>query len=143
MAKPDLKAVDGGGVPEPDWSEIFNDELDQEVAREQFRLVVNELTVTQKLAAVNAHQVKRLAIAYVHYEVALRHVEDEGAVKLSAKGNQVYNLWWTVMLQAQSAAAELEAELTISPRRRTNGGKAQRPAAKASGAQAYLHSKKP
>jgi phage terminase small subunit len=142
MSKPKLEAIQGGGIQEPNWSEIFNDPIDQVLAREQYRLIVNELSGSEKLAAVNAHQVKRLAIAYVQYEVALRHVEDEGAVKLSAKGNQVYNLWWTVMQQANSAAAVLEAELTISPRRRNNGGKAQKRAGQASGAASYLHTKR-
>lgn len=137
-----LKAIEGGGVEEPNWSAIFNDPIDQEIAKEQFRLVMNELRATEKLAAVNAHQVKRLAVAYVMYEIALRHVVDQGAVTLSKKGNQVYNLWWTVMQQAESTAATLEAELTISPRRRTNGGKAQKGRPQASGAAAYLHTKK-
>lgn len=136
------KAIEGGGIPEPIWSEIFNDELDVEIAKEQFRLVINELKASEKLAAVNAHQVKRLAISYVMYDVALRHVIDTGAVTKSKKGNQVYNLWWTVMQQAGSTAADLEAELTISPRRRNNGGKAQKGKTQASGAASYLHIKK-
>jgi P27 family predicted phage terminase small subunit len=137
-----LKTIEGGGVPEPDWKAVFDDEIDQELAHEQFRLIVNELAATEKLAAVNAHQIKRLAIAYVQYEVALRHVVEQGAITLSKKGTQIYNPWWTIQQQAASAAADLEAELTISPRRRTNGGKAQKRAGQATGAQAYLHTKK-
>jgi P27 family predicted phage terminase small subunit len=141
MAKPQLTAIEGGGIPEPIWSQVFNDEIDIELAKEQWRLIVNELKATEKLAACNSHQVKRLAIAYVQYEVALRHVVEQGAVTLSKKGNQVYNLWWTVMQQAGGDAANLEAELTISPRRRSNGGKAQKGKAQAGGASAYLHKK--
>lgn len=142
MTKPNLTAIPGGGVQEPNWRTIYDDELDQENAKEQWRLIVNELTASEKLAAVNFHQIKRLAQFYVMYDVAHRHVVEEQAVTKSAKGNQVYNLWYTVMQQAASSAADLEAELTISPRRRTSGGKAQKGKPLAQGAAAYLHKQK-
>lgn len=124
-----FEIVEGGaGVPpEPDWSIIYSDELDIELARVQWRSIINELRDTEKLAAVNGHQIMRCVVAYVLYEKALRDVAENGAVtKRSGKKQPAYNPHFTVLKDAHAMASAAEAELTISPRRRNNGGKVQR-----------------
>lgn len=114
----------GGGFPEPDWSIIFADELDISIARHQWGAVIRELRDTEKLAFANGHQIKRLVISYVIYEAAIRNVAENGAV-YPRKGRKqpAHNPWFSVLKDANAMAATAEAELTITPRRRNNGGK--------------------
>jgi P27 family predicted phage terminase small subunit len=122
---PTLSVVDG--LAEPDWSSQFDDELDCELARQQWLVITGELRSTEKLANANQRQIKRLVDAYVLYEIAMRHVAEEGAVfPRKGKKQPAYNPWFTVLKDANSMASAAEAELTITPRRRNNGGKVQR-----------------
>jgi P27 family predicted phage terminase small subunit len=114
-------------MQEPDWSAQFTDELDQQLARHQWRVIVGELRDSEKLANANERQIKRLVDSYVLYEIAMRHVADEGAVfPRKGKKQPAYNPWFTVLKDANAMASAAEAELTITPRRRNNGGKVQR-----------------
>ncbi|WP_244558245.1 P27 family phage terminase small subunit [Tardiphaga sp. OK246] len=123
--QPDPLIVDG--MTEPQWSAQFTDELDQDLARRQWRIIVGELRQSDKLANANERQVKRLVDAYVLYEIAMRHVADEGAVfPRKGKKQPAYNPWFTIMKDANAMASAAEAELTITPRRRNNGGKVQK-----------------
>lgn len=129
LPPPRLEAIEGDGfrIPEPDWSAQFTDELDQALAHQQWLVIAAELRNTEKLASANERQVKRLIDAYVLYEIAMRHVADEGAVfPRKGKKQPAYNPWFTVLKDANSMASAAEAELTITPRRRNNGGKVQR-----------------
>lgn len=120
-----LSVVDG--LAEPDWSTQFDDELDCQLARQQWLVITGELRSTEKLANANQRQIKRLVDAYVLYEIAMRHVAEEGAVfPRKGKKQPAYNPWFTVLKDANSMASAAEAELTITPRRRNNGGKVQR-----------------
>lgn len=124
-AQASLSIVDG--IPEPDWSTQFTDELDQELAHQQWLVIVGELKGSEKLANANERQIKRLIDCYVLYEIAMRHVADEGAVfPRKGKKQPAYNPWFTVLKDANGMASAAEAELTITPRRRNNGGKVQR-----------------
>lgn len=120
-----LSIIDG--IAEPDWSTQFSDELDQELASQQWRIVVGELRGSEKLANANGRQIKRMIDCYVLYEIAMRHVAEEGAVfPRKGKKQPAYNPWFTVLKDANGMASAAEAELTITPRRRNNGGKVQR-----------------
>lgn len=123
--RPEPSIVDG--IAEPNWSAQFTDELDQDLARRQWRIVISELRTSEKLANANGSQVKRLVDAYVLYEIAMRKVADQGAV-FPAKGKKqpAYNPWFTVLKDANAMASAIESELTITPRRRNNGGKVQK-----------------
>jgi P27 family predicted phage terminase small subunit len=115
------------GLAEPEWAAQFTDELDQDLARRQWRIITGELRSSEKLANANERQVKRLVDAYVLYEIAMRHVADEGAVfPRKGKKQPAYNPWFTVLKDANAMASAAEAELTITPRRRNNGGKVQK-----------------
>jgi P27 family predicted phage terminase small subunit len=123
--RPELSVVEG--LTEPNWSAQFTDEIDQDLARRQWRIIIGELRGSEKLANANERQVKRLVDAYVLYEIAMRHVADEGAVYPKVgKKQPAYNPWFTILKDANAMASAAEAELTITPRRRNNGGKVQR-----------------
>lgn len=128
-----------GHLPEPDWSKLFDDELDQAAATEQWGITVREMRDAGTLATVNSHQIKRLVIAYVNHDVAARRIAEQGAV-IKAKRTSVpsYNPWWTILQQASSQATQLEAELGLSPRRRNAAGKVQRKKTAARAADNYL-----
>lgn len=130
----------GGGIPEPVWSQIFNDELDQAAAHEFWRVAIQDLDKSEKLASVNAHQIKRMVMHQILHDMAFQKVIEQGAV-IPAKKTKVpqYNPWFTVMQSANAMVTSAEAELTLSPRRRNNGGKVKKGTTKASGAAAYLN----
>jgi P27 family predicted phage terminase small subunit len=130
-AAPVLAVIEGGAgsseIAEPDWTQFYADDLDLRVARSQWQAIVSELRGTEKLAAANLHQVKRYVMWCVQYEVAARHVAEEGAVfPRRGKKQPAWNPWFSVMKDASSRCEAIEAELTLSPRRRNNGGKVPR-----------------
>lgn len=135
-----LTTIQGGDgrPPEPDWTTIFNDELDQLAAAEHWRAVVNEMHEAGTLAAVNAHTVKRLVLFYVEFDRSAREVAERGKVTKTKSGVPQLNLEWTGMKQANEACTSLEAELGISPRRRNAAGKAQKSKRGATAAERYL-----
>ena len=130
----------GDGVPpEPNWNSVFGRKDDRASATLYWGIVMRELRDTDKLAVANAHQIKRLVIAYVMYDIAAKNVARMGSVIAAPKTKvPTYNPWWTTMQNAASDAASIEAELTITPRRRNAGGKVVRKAKRTTGADAYL-----
>jgi P27 family predicted phage terminase small subunit len=138
---PVLTLITGGnGEPaEPDWGQHYDDDLDVALAREQWRTTLSELRGTEKLAPANAHQIKRYVMWCVQYEVAARHVAEDGAVfPRKGKKQPAYNPWFTVMKAASEQCASLEAELTITPRRRNNGGKVPKKAKRVAASDEFL-----
>jgi hypothetical protein len=72
----------------------------------------------------------------------LREMGERGAIR-AAKKTRVRQIdpAWTVFKQANEAAAALEAELALSPRRRNSGGKVQRKARRQTAADEFIGSK--
>lgn len=132
----------GDGYPvEPDWTGIFSDDLDAEVARVTWRETFNEMRDAGTLSITNGHAIKRLAEFRVQFERASRHVGEEGAVlKAGSRKAKVgqWNPYWSVMRQADEAIKALEAELGLSPRRRAGASKVQRKSKQVRPADAYL-----
>jgi P27 family predicted phage terminase small subunit len=137
----DLVEIDGGdGVPpEPNWRSIFGRAADRTAAAEYWRSIVSEMRRAEKLAVANAHSIKRLVVAYVTYDISAREVLKSGPVIIAKKTRvPTYNPWWTTMSNAASQAQALEKELCVSPRDRNNGGRVEKKARRATGADAYL-----
>lgn len=136
-----LSTVDGGqgAPPEPDWAAKYTDVLDLGLAREQWRIVVSELTEAGTLVVANGHAIQRLVDFRVIYERAARDMGESGAI-VRAKRSRVaqINPNWSIMKQSAEQITTLEAELCLSPRRRASAGKAQRKAKAARPADAYL-----
>jgi|SRR5215217_3724298 len=126
-----MKPVDNAGaiVPEPDWVSLFSDVLEIASASEHWRVLTTELRERQLLAPGNAHALQRLVVAYVLYDRAVREVAENGAVTKPKRGNSRAiartSPHFTVMREAASDAASLEAEFGLSPRRRAAAGKVE------------------
>jgi phage terminase small subunit len=136
-----LQTVDGGlGLPpEPDWSENYTDVLDLALAREQWGIVVREMTEAGTLSIANGNTIQRLIEFRVIYARASRDLADNGALG-RAKRSRVpqVNPNWPIMRQAAEQITTLEAELCLTPRRRAAAGKVQRKPKATRAADAYL-----
>jgi hypothetical protein len=140
-----LSVIDGGSgaPPEPDWAVYYSDELDLGFVRAQWRSVTSEMRDAQTLCADNGDVIKRLIGLRLEADRQLRSMGESGAIR-AAKRTKVRQIdpSWTVFKQASEAAAALEAELALSPRRRNSGGKVQRKAKRATAADEFV-SRKP
>lgn len=129
-----LTSIDGGaGVPpEPNWRVELPGRWDGATAERRaasayWREAIGELRENEKLAFVNGHALKRLVIAYVLFDRAARQVATmQPVIAAPRTKTAMHNPWTTVMAQCDRMAAQLEAELTLSPRRRSAGGKVTR-----------------
>lgn len=136
-----LKALNGGqGVPpEPDWSVLYQDDLDLQLARDHWRVVLAEMKDAETLSMANGPAIKRLVIFHVEFERQARSVAEGGVIRHAKKTKvpQVHPSWG-VMKQAAEAAASLEAELGLAPRRRSNVGKIQKKTRRSTAADEFL-----
>lgn len=128
-----------GNPPEPDWTTLYKDDIDLKIARDLWRSICSEMREAQTLAVSNGPAIKRLVAFNIEFERQVRSVAEDGAVR-AAKRTKVPQVHpsWTVMKQAAEAAGALEAELGISPRRRSAVAKVQRKAKRATAADEFL-----
>lgn len=136
-----LTQLEGGSgqPPEPDWSANYTDILEVTLARDEWGVVVREMTEAGTLCVANGHAIRRLVDFRVMYDRASRDLAENGAIG-RAKRSRVpqVNPNWTVMRQAAEQIGSLEAELGLSPRRRTSAAKVQRKPKVTRSADAYL-----
>lgn len=129
-------------VPEPHWRLLLSDDLEVSAASDYWRTLTSEMRERSLLAPANRHALQRLVIAYINYDRSSREVAENGAVTKPKRGNTraIARLspHFTAMREAGSDAAGLEAELGISPRRRSTAGKVDRKARTVRAADAYL-----
>lgn len=132
----------GDGLPpEPDWSVMYDDDLDVQAASELWGSIIREMRTRDTISVTNAHQIKRYVTCCLLHDKALQHVLEKGAV-IKAKRSSVpqYNPWWSVMKDADARASAHESELGISPRRRSGAAKVKRGTKQATPADSYLKS---
>ena len=128
-----MELIEGtaGRPPEPDWKTIFPGKAaatDRANASRYWNDAANELQRDEKLSIVNAHALRRLAIAYVIFDREAAAVAREGAIVPAPKtGTPMHNPHWNAMRSADRMATGIEAELTIAPRRRASGAKVSKP----------------
>lgn len=130
----------GDGVPaEPDWSQLFSDELDIALAHDEWGLVIRSLQDAQTLAIENGHMIERLVMYRVQFTRAAREVAEHGTI-MKAKRTKVpqVNPYWSIMRQAGEEIRVLEVELGIPPVRRGKAAKVQRGKKAQRAADAYL-----
>jgi len=130
----------GDGLPpEPDWSAIYDDDLDVSLAREVWGQVIREMRGRETIAVANGHEIKRYVMACVMHDAAARQVIEKGPV-IKAKRSSVpqYNPWWSIMKDADARATSHEQELGLSPRRRASASKVQKVGRKVTAADSYL-----
>lgn len=134
----------GDIVQEPDWTSLFSDVMEVAAAHEHWRVLITELRERGLLSSANAHMVQRLVASYTVYDRATRQVAEHGAVVKPKKGSSRaiprLSPYFTAMREANSDATALEAELGVSPRRRSSAGKAERKASLPRASDRYLKS---
>jgi phage terminase small subunit len=129
---------------EPSWSGLYRTKLDQAIAHRIWSETLDEMAARQTLAIVNGAAIKRYVMFQVEFERAARDVAKGGIIRKARRTKvPLVHPAWGIMKQAADAAASLEAELAISPRRRNNGGKVQRKETRVSRADTFLGKRKP
>jgi phage terminase small subunit len=108
-----------GIPPEPDWSVLYQDELDLRMASDFWRTIISEMKETQTLSLANGPAIKRLVVFQVEFERQAREVGEKGVIHptMKIKVPQIHPSW-TVLKQAAELASTMESELGLSPRRR-------------------------
>jgi len=138
-----MNVIEGTGavVVEPDWTSLFNDELEIAAAAEYWRVIATELRERGLLAPVNGHSIQRLVCAYLMHDRMYRHVAENGVVTKPRRGNAKaiarISPHFTAMREAMADANALEAELGLSPRRRGSVTKVERKQRQERAADAY------
>ncbi|MBR0551741.1 P27 family phage terminase small subunit [Stakelama marina] len=143
-----MKLIEGGsGIPpEPDWSAVFPGRAksiaaDRANATRYWHDAIADLRATEKLSVVNGHALQRLVIAYILYDRAAVEVIREGPIVPAPRTKTpMHSPWATAMRDASRMANAIEAELTLSPRRRASGGKVNRRSRKPGASDQYLKS---
>lgn len=119
-----MEIVEGSGqiVQEPDWESVFSDVLDIAAAREHWRVVSLELRERNLLSPTNGHAMRRLINSWILYDKFAQQVAEHGAMTKPKRGNpkSIARLspYFVAMRETATDAANLEAELGLSPRRR-------------------------
>lgn len=139
-----MNVIDGTGeiVLEPDWCRFLKLEVEKAAAKEHWRAVTAEMRARNILSPGNAHAITRLVLTYLVHDRAAVDAGRVGAVLKPKRGNPKaiarVSPHYTVMKEAAAAAAGMEAELGLSPRRRTSAGKVERKAVRQTGADRFL-----
>lgn len=128
-----------GTPPEPDWSQLYSDELDIAFARSEWGLVIRSLQEAQTLSVENGHMIERLVMYRVQFARASREVAEHGTIK-TAKRTRVpqVNPYWAIMRQAGEEIRVIEVELGLPPVRRGKTTKVQRGKKAPRAADSYL-----
>jgi len=139
-------------LDEPDWELLIPTPADgdnanaarwRDIARKEWARVLKAMRAAETLAPENRHQIQRLVLAYVRYDLAASQVFAMGAIVKSANtGVPSHNPWKDEMRAADSDATTAEMELGIPPRRRGSVTKVKSKPKQASAADGYLSSVK-
>ena len=139
-----MDVIEGTGliVGEPNWSSYLKLATEKAAASEHWRAITSEMRGRNTLSPGNAHAIARLVLTYLMHDRAAADAGKTGAVLKPKRGNPKaiarVSPHYTVMKEAAAAAAAMEAELGISPRRRATVGQVERKTARITGADSYL-----
>lgn len=129
-------------VIEPNWNFLLVDRGEREKARKHWRRITSEMQERETLAASNAHALQRLVLAYIHYDRCSKLAAADGIVTEPAKDNPKaiarISAYYKAMSEAEKTAERLEAQLGLSPNRRSKVGKVTKKRERSAGADAFL-----
>jgi P27 family predicted phage terminase small subunit len=125
----------------PPKTKIISNKEWRAYAHREWLKVVKALKEAGILATENRHQIQRLVIAYVRYDMAAAELFTMGAIRKALRtGVPAHNPWQTELRMADQDATTAEMELGITPRRRNSVGKSKRKTPAQSKAAEYLAS---
>jgi P27 family predicted phage terminase small subunit len=139
-----MEAIEGTGaiVDEPAWALLLSDGLEIEAAKQHWRRITTEMKEREILSPTNVHAIQRLVLSYIVYDRCSREVTETGAVMQPKRGNPKaiarLSPYFTAMREAGSDADRIEADLGISPRRRSGASKVVRSNRRVTGADRFL-----
>lgn len=140
MARSSAKAE--AGFPEPAWKNLCDGKTEISEAKRHWARIVGEMGDRETLAEANGHSVQRLVIAYLNYDRAAAKVATAGVVDEPAQDNPRaiarLSIYFKVMSEAEKTAERLEAQLGLSPQRRSKVGKVTKKRERSAGADAFL-----
>jgi P27 family predicted phage terminase small subunit len=139
---PAAPAVDETIVVQPDWTTLLPDPAEQLIARGHWYRIVTEMTGRDILSSSNGHALQRLVLAYIVYDRCSRKVADDGLVTEAnpenTKAIDRLSIYYKAMREAESTAERLEAQLGLSPGRRSKVGKVAKQRRTTAGADQFL-----
>ncbi len=135
-----------GGLDEPDWERLLPDADERQAASEHWVRIAEEMRDLQTLSVSNGHAIQRLVLAYVVYDRCSRMVATPGGLvtepaKDNPKAIARLSIYYKAMREAESTAERLEAQLGLSPGRRSKVGKVVKKRERSTGADAFLGSR--
>jgi phage terminase small subunit len=147
-----LTVIQGSGpaedIEEPNWVLLIPAPIDdlpdnslawRAYAAREWRRLLGALRDAGTLASENRHQMQRLVLAYLRYDMAASQVfASQAIVKAPKTKVPMMNLWLVEMRAADGDATTAEMELGISPRRRRATTKAKTRTRTVGAADGYL-----
>ncbi len=143
-AKPPLgePPVDETIVAQPDWTALLPDKDEQAVARGHWRRIVTEMMSREILSSSNGHALQRLVLAYILYDRCSREIATSGLVTEAnpenTKAIDRLSIYYKAMREAENTTERLEAQLGLSPGRRSKVGKVAKQRVRTAGADQFL-----
>ncbi|MEK9211377.1 phage terminase small subunit P27 family [Sphingomonas sp. 2378] len=141
-AAPAEPPVDETIVAQPDWPALLPNADEQAVARGHWRRIVQEMMSREILSSSNGHALQRLVLAYIVYDRCSREVAATGLVteanKENSKAIDRLSIYYKAMREAETTAERLEAQLGLSPGRRSKVGKVAKQRRGTAGADQFL-----
>ena len=140
MARATAKATDR--FPEPNWRSLCNGTTEITAAKAHWKRIIGEMQARETLAEANGHSVQRLVLAYLNYDRAAANVAKLGVVDAPSGENSRaiarLNVHFKAMSEAEKTAERLEAQLGLSPQRRSKVGKVAKKRERSAGADSFL-----
>lgn len=136
-----LKAANGAPA-EPKWALLLEDKNERRLAKAHWARVISEMQDRETLAASNGHSVQRLVLAYIVYDRCSLQAAKVGVVTEPSADNPKaiarLSAYFKAMSEAEKTAERLEAQLGLSPQRRSKVGKVVKKRERSAGADAFL-----
>lgn len=127
---------------QPDWKRLLPDVAERKAAAVHWSCIVDEMEGREIFSTSNRHAVQRLVLAYLVYDRCSKQVAGEGLVTEPNPDNPKaiarLSIYYKAMREAESTAERLEAQLGLSPGRRSKVGKVTKKRERSAGADAFL-----
>lgn len=137
-----MAKADSAKIAEPKWSALLDDAAERKAAKAHWARVTAEMAERETLSASNGHSVQRLVLAYIVYDRCSLQAAREGVVTEPKADNPKaiarLSVYFKAMSEAEKTAERLEAQLGLSPQRRSKVGKVTKKRERSAGADAFL-----
>ncbi|QIG81886.1 P27 family phage terminase small subunit [Stakelama tenebrarum] len=132
----------GKGIVEPNWSVLLSDTNERKAAKAHWNCVTAEMADREILSPSNGHAIQRLVIAYLVYDRCARQVAIDGLITEpnpeNPKAIARLSIHYKAQCEAEKTVERLEAQLGLSPGRRSRVGKVAKKRERSAGADAFL-----